>query len=344
LPRTSSDRQPADPASQLAAPASGQLGRSTGGPYRDAEAEPAWRPRGRHTLAARDARAGLALISPTILVVAVIVIIPIIWTIMMAFQRVRLINVRRQGIFGHYTLRNFEVVFTAQGFWSSLLTTVIYTVGATVGSIGVGLLVALALRSRFRGRGFIRGLMLLPYVAPVVAVTFCWTTMLDPTFGLINVWGQRFLGWDAGIPFLSQPSTALATVIVFETWRYFPFAFLFITARLGALPVDVEEAARVDGATPWQRFRFVVLPQLGPVLSVLIVLRFIFTFNKFDDVYLLTGGGAGTEVVSVKVFQYLQSRGDLGSAAAQALVLAAALVILMLIYLRANRRSEESAL
>jgi multiple sugar transport system permease protein len=278
-----------------------------------------------------------------VLVVTVIVIIPIIFTVIMAFQRVRLINIRRQGIFGQFTLRNFEIVFTSQDFWSSLLTTFIYTIGATMGSIAVGLIVALALRSRFPGRGLIRGAMLLPYVAPVVAVTFCWTTMLDPGFGLINDWGQRFLGWDAGIPFLSQPSTALATVIVFETWRYFPFAFLFITARLGALPADVEEAARVDGATPWQRFRFVILPQLTPILSVLLVLRFIFTFNKFDDVYLLTGGGAGTQVVSVKVFQYL-SRGDLGAAAAQALVLALALVIMMVIYLRVNKRSEESAL
>jgi multiple sugar transport system permease protein len=263
---------------------------------------------------------------------------------MMAFQKVRLINVRRQGLFGHYTLDNFVTVFSAQGFWTSLLTTLIYTIGGTVGSIAVGLIVALALRSKFRGRGLIRGAMLLPYVAPVVAVTFCWTTMLDPSFGLINAWGTQFLGWDAGIPFLSQPSTALATVIAFEIWRYFPFAFLFITARLGALPADVEEASRVDGATPWQRFRFVILPQLMPVLSVLLVLRFIFTFNKFDDVFLLTGGGAGTEVVSVKVFQYLQSRGDLGSASAQALVLAAALVILMFIYLRTNKKSEESAL
>jgi multiple sugar transport system permease protein len=133
-------------------------------------------------------------------------------------------------------------------------------------------------------------------------------------------------------------------VIVFEIWRYFPFAFLFITARLGALPGDVEEAARVDGATPWQRFRFVILPQLWPVISVLFILRFIFTFNKFDDVYLLTGGGAGTEVVAIRVYNYLVSRGDLGASAAQALVLAMTLVILMIIYTRASKRSEESPL
>jgi multiple sugar transport system permease protein len=299
--------------------------------------------RGR-TLAARDARAGLALISPTVLIVTVIVLIPIAWTVMIAFQKIKLINLRRTGLFGRYTLDNFVNVLTSAGFGSSLVTTFIYTIGGTVGSILVGLVVALTLRDRFRGRGLVRGAMLLPYVAPVVAVTFLWTTMLNPEYGLINAWGQKYLGWDAGIPFLSQSSTALATVIVFEIWRYFPFAFLFITARLGALPADVEEAARVDGATPWQRFRFVILPQLVPVISVLFILRFIFTFNKFDDVYLLTGGGAGTEVVAIRVYNYLVSRGDLGASAAQALVLAMTLVILMIIYLRASKRNEESPL
>jgi multiple sugar transport system permease protein len=304
---------------------------------------PTHKNRGR-TLAARDARAGVALITPTVLIVTVIVLIPIAWTVMIAFQKIKLINLRRTGLFGRYTLDNFVNVLTSAGFGSSLVTTFIYTIGGTVGSIVAGLIVALALRERFRGRGLIRGAMLLPYVAPVVAVTFLWTTMLNPEYGLINAWGQKYLGWDAGIPFLSQSSTALATVIVFEIWRYFPFAFLFITARLSALPGDVEEAARVDGATPWQRFRFVILPQLWPVISVLFILRFIFTFNKFDDVYLLTGGGAGTEVVAIRVYNYLVSRGDLGASAAQALVLAMTLVILMIIYTRASKRSEESPL
>jgi multiple sugar transport system permease protein len=304
---------------------------------------PTHKNRGR-TLAARDARAGIALITPTVLIVTVIVLIPIAWTVMIAFQKIKLINLRRTGLFGRYTLDNFVNVLTSAGFGSSLVTTFIYTIGGTVGSIVAGLIVALALRERFRGRGLVRGAMLLPYVAPVVAVTFLWTTMLNPEYGLINAWGQKYLGWDAGIPFLSQSSTALATVIVFEIWRYFPFAFLFITARLGALPGDVEEAARVDGATPWQRFRFVILPQLWPVISVLFILRFIFTFNKFDDVYLLTGGGAGTEVVAIRVYNYLVSRGDLGASAAQALVLAMTLVILMIIYTRASKRSEESPL
>ena len=86
--------------------------------------------------------------------------------------------------------------------------------------------------------------------------------------------------------------------MLFEGWRSFPFAFLFITARLQAIPESLEEAAMVDGATPTQRFRYIVLPQLLPTLAVLTVLRFIWTFNNFDDIYLLTGGGSGTQVVA----------------------------------------------
>ncbi len=211
----------------------------------------------------------------------------------------------------------------------------------TASAIGLGLVAALALRAPFRGRNLVRAAMLLPYVAPIVAVTFAWKTMLNPQFGVTNYWGTRLLGWDAAdrvpeprvsVRCLGIP-TALLTVIAFEAWRSFPFAFLFLTARLQAVPGTLEEAARVDGATVSQRFRYVLLPQLLPTIAVLSVLRFIWTFNSFDDIYLLTGGGAGTEVISVSVFNSLTARGDIGGAAAQALVLAAILAVLVGLYL-----------
>ncbi|MEU4428393.1 sugar ABC transporter permease [Actinoplanes sp. NPDC024001] len=295
----------------------------------------------------RENRAGLAYLSPTLIVVLVVVVVPILWTVMLAFQRIRLINLRRAGVFGEYSLANLETVLTSPGFWSSLWTTLIYTVGSTFGSIVLGLIAALALRGRFRGRTLVRASVLLPYVAPVVAVTFVWNVLLSPQFGLANDWGVRFLGWDRPIAFLSQREyalnllgwqveipLALFTVIAFEAWRYFPFAFLFLLARLQAVPHDLEEAARVDGAAPTQVFRHILLPQLSAVIALLCVLRFIMTFNKFDDVYLLTGGGAGTEVVSVRVYEFLTARFDVGAAAAQALVLALGLVVLLAIYLK----------
>jgi multiple sugar transport system permease protein len=299
-------------------------------------------------------RAGLLLIAPTLIIITVAVVIPILWAVSLAFQDVRLINIRGTGFVGEYTLDNFVAVLTSPGFLTSLWTTLVYSVCGTALAIGIGLTAALALRRPFRGRGVIRAALLLPYVAPVVAATFVWSTMLNPQFGVVNWFGTTVLGWDDPVAFLSQRSLpvsiigwevelpiALITVVLFEAWRSFPFAFLFLTARLAAVPEVLDEAARIDGATPTQRFRHILLPQLVPTIAVLCVLRFIWTFNNFDDIYLLTGGGAGTEVVSVRVFDYLTARGDIGAAAAQALVLAAILAVLVTAYLKLFGREEE---
>ena len=307
------------------------------------------------SLRQHEARAGLLLISPTILVVLLVVIAPILWTVVLSFQQLRLLQLRQASLFDEYSLDNFREVLGSDDFWGSLTTTLVYSVLGTTLAIGLGLVAALAVRRTFRGRGVVRALMLLPYVAPVVAATFVWEVMLNPQFGIVNHWGTTLLGWDEPIAFLSQKSAtvsplgfdvkvpvALLSVIFFEMWRSFPFAFLFLTARLQAVPDMLEEAALVDGATPTQRFFSILLPQLMPTIAVLALLRFIWTFNNFDDIYLLTGGGAGTEVVSVRVFNYLIARGDIGAASAQALVLAAVLIVLVAVYLRFAAREEKA--
>jgi multiple sugar transport system permease protein len=300
------------------------------------------------TLRQQENRAGITLLSPTLIVVLAVVVLPIAWTIFIAFRDLRLRDLREVGIFGGgFTLENFAGVFSSRGFVEALMTTVIYSVVGTALAIGLGLAAALIVRAPFRGRTLVRASMLLPYVSPVVAVAFVWQVMLDPNLGIVNAFGEDVLGWERPIPFLSQRSsditifgmslgipTALISVIIFQAWRYFPFAFLFILARLQAVPADLDEAGRVDGATPLQRFRYILLPQLSGVIALLAVLRFIWTFNEFDDIYLLTGGGAGTEVVSIGVFNRLTARGDIGASAALALVLAGLLALFLLLYFR----------
>jgi multiple sugar transport system permease protein len=317
--------------------------------------EPARPRRDRSARSREDRRTGYLLISPTVLIVAVMVVLPILWTFSLAFQQVRLLNLSTTGVIGDYSLENFKNVLTSPGFVDALVNTLVYSVFGTAGAIGVGLVAALALRRPFPGRGLVRACMLLPYVAPVVAATFLWKTMLNPQFGLVNHYGVTLLGWEEPIAFLSSSdpptifgvdlpvSTAMVTVVFFETWRSFPFAFLFLTARMQAIPDALEEAAMVDGAAPTQRFRHIVLPQLLPTIAVLTVLRFIWTFNNFDDIYLLTGGGAQTQVVTVRVYDYMINRSDIGAAAALALVLAAILAVLVAVYLKLFGRREEIA-
>ena len=135
----------------------------------------------------------------------------------------------------------------------------------------------------------------------------------------------------------------LLAAIAFEGWRYFPFAFLFLMARLEALSGDAEEAALVDGATPWQSFRFIVLPQLMPIIGLLAMLRTIWTFNEFDDIFLLTGGAAGTGVASVRIYNFLTVQRNVGAAAAQSVIISLILVALLLIYVLLLRRRGERA-
>ena len=135
--------------------------------------------------------------------------------------------------------------------------------------------------------------------------------------------------------------TALLTVIAFEGWRNFPFAFLFVMARLEAMSREPEEAALVDGAHSFQTFRYIVLPQLAPVIALLVVLRTIWTFNDFDDIFLLTGGGAGTQVASIQMYNLLTVQRNVGAASAQSVVLALLLILMLAIYVLILRRRGE---
>jgi multiple sugar transport system permease protein len=295
----------------------------------------------------RESRLGVMLILPAVLVVFLLVVLPLFWNVALSFQSARLINIQDVSLVGFdATLKNFDRVHSDREFWPVLRTTFIYTISGSILSILMGLWAALALRKSFRGRSIVRGLVLFPYVVPVIAAAFVWQVMLNPNFGITNVWIERlggnaidFLGTKSydvsmfGLFTLSVP-LALITVIVFEGWRYFPFAFLFILAALQSQSEAIEEAALVDGATISQRFWYITIPALKPVLSVLFLLRFIWTFNKFDDIFLLTGGGAGTKVITVKIVDWLLGRGDVGAAAALGLILAAILGVVVGLYFK----------
>jgi multiple sugar transport system permease protein len=295
---------------------------------------------GRSTRARRDARLAYLFVAPTVLVVVGLVLFPLVWNVSLSLRELRLIELRDFELFDpDVTLENYGRVIGSD-FWPLLGRTLVYAVGGTTLALLLGLWAALAVRGAFPGRGLVRGLLLFPYVVPVVAAALLWRTMLNPRYGIVNEWLQAVgLG---PVDFLLQRPQALVTVIVFEGWRSFPFAFLFIMARLQAMPRELEEAAMVDGASAVQRFRHIVLPQLTGVFAVLFLLRFIWTFNAFDEIYLLTGGAAGTDVISVQIYSWLFGRSDVGAAAALSIVLAATLAVSLAAYFRWFYR-EESA-
>jgi len=255
-------------------------------------------------------------------------------------------NTRNVLTSADFTLANFRKVFSAQEFWGVLRVTLYYTIFGTLGALVLGLFAAQILHQAFRGRAVLRGLFLFPYVAPVIAVAFAWVLLLDAgPGGTFNAMLQRLGATDAPVNFLGQKyidinlfgwrlqfPMALSTVIAFEAWRYFPLSFLFILARMQALSSEIFEAAEMDGATPLQQFWYLSLPQLLGILSVLFLLRFIWTFNKFDDIFLLTGGAAGTRTLTVDVYEQAFAVSNLGAGAAVAVVVFFVLLTFALLF------------
>ena len=307
------------------------------------------------TLLARERTLAFWMLAPTFSVVAAFVVFPVIWNLWLSFKPVSLADLRGPSLFAfNLTLKNFQKIFTDPDFGQILLTTLIYTLGGSLLSILLGLIAALLVREEFPGRSILRGLMISPYIAPVVAVTFTWSFILDPQLGVLNWLAVKNGLLAQPIPFLSQRwweveflgrtwrmPLALISVIFFEGWRYFPFAFLFILARLQSIPEELYHAAAVDGASPLQRFVHLTLPQLATVLSTLFLFRFIWTINKFDDIFLLTRGQAGTKVLTIKVYDYAFGEFNIGAGSAVAMVLFGILTLFLLIYFRWIQRESD---
>ena len=235
---------------------------------------------------------------------------------------------------------NFARVFDGTEFWNVLGVTLFYTVFGTIGALVMGLFAAQLLDRSFRGVGVLRGLFLFPYVAPVIAVAFTWVLLLDPFSGSVNALLIQMGVTDTAINFFGERPLALIMVTAFEVWRYFPLSFLFILARMQAIDTDMFEAADMDGASPFQQFWYLSLPMLLGILSVLFLLRFIWTFNKFDDIFLLTGGNAGTRTLTVNVYEQAFAISNIGAGAAVAVVIFACLLAFSWFFFRFISREE----
>ncbi|MFG5381488.1 carbohydrate ABC transporter permease [Yoonia sp. R2-816] len=239
-----------------------------------------------------------------------------------------------------FTLDNFRRVFDGQEFWSVLWVTLFYTVFGTIGALVFGLFAALLLNKSFKGQGILRGLYLFPYVSPIIAVAFAWILLFDPFSGSANALLIQMGVTEESINFFGQRPLALIMVTVFEIWRYFPLSFLFILARMQSIDSDMYEAADMDGASPFQQFWALSVPQLLGILSVLFLLRFIWTFNKFDDIFLLTGGNAGTRTLTVNVYEQAFAVSNIGAGAAVAVVIFGCLLLFSAFFFRFISREE----
>lgn len=284
-------------------------------------------------LAGRQRRAnlfGLTMMAPAALIFLVIILGPMIWGISLAFNRVQPINLKMRFV----GLRNFVSILSDPGFLSTLAVNIEFALGSLALETVFGVLIALLLNQKFYGRAVVRSLAIFPYLVPVVVATAVWKWMFNDTYGIVN---QVLMQWgmiEHRIAWIADPDYALFGVIVVNAWRSFPFIVIATLGRLQNIPRQLYEAARIDGANSWEMFWDITLPQLRSVLVVAVFLRFIWDFNDFNTIALLTNGGpAGrTQTIPILIYHLAFGQMQLGPAAAVADLGLVALTVFFVLY------------
>ncbi|MBS7454187.1 sugar ABC transporter permease [Microvirga sp. 3-52] len=230
-------------------------------------------------------------------------------------------RIGRTGVF--VGLENYQLLWEDSIFWLSVFNTILYTVAASILKFMLGLWLALLLNEHLPLKAIIRAVVLLPWVVPTVlsAIAFWW--IYDTQFSIIS-WALLELGWiSSPINFLGDPNNARATVILTNVWRGIPFVAITLLAGLQTISPSLHEAATLDGATSWQRFRFITLPMLSPLIAVVMTFSVLFTFTDFQLIYVLTRGGPlnATHLMATLSFQRAIPGGQLGEGAAIAVAM-----------------------
>ncbi|KLO22808.1 ABC transporter [Marinitoga sp. 1197] len=235
------------------------------------------------SLREKDARFGWKLVLPTVILISLLILYPVFYNIYLSFFEVSISDTPNKFV----GLQNYKEILFDSSFWKSFGITILFTLTTVIGSILVGLGVALLMNREFPGRNIVRALILLPYVTPLIAIVFAWKYIFLPIDGPLMQFLANF-GMNPGNDFVNNPNNAFWVVSIFNIWRNFPFVYLMLLSRLQSIPSDYYEAAEIDGASDWQKFLYITLPELYFVIASVALLRGIWNFYKFDEVYLMS--------------------------------------------------------
>lgn len=242
-------------------------------------------------------------------------------------------------------LSNYLEILTSSDFPLFLWNSVLYAVSTTVLSLVVGLSLALVVNQKIRGGNVLRTMMIFPYLLPTLVVIFIWKFLFDPNIGVLNQW---FVEWglvSEPIAFFSTIQWAMASVVVTSVWKFGSFAFFILLARLQAIDPNLYERARVEGASTWQSFRDITIPHLRGAILIILLVRGIWMFNKFDIIYLSTRGGPldATRTLPIWVYELAFDSVNFGGATALAGIMFFLLAAVAVVYFKAFEPEKEVA-
>ncbi|MFC7405684.1 carbohydrate ABC transporter permease [Georgenia alba] len=285
---------------------------------------------------ARRTIAPYVFVGPAALLFLCFSLVPIVIAVTLSFQETATLGEGRWvGLDNVATMAGDALLRTA------LLNTLVFTVGTVPTAMVIGLTLAVALNRPLPGRSVLRAAFFVPMVAAGVVVGVVMSWIFNGDYGVLNnLLETAGLG---RVPWLTSPSFAMLTLVIVVVWTRIGFCMIIYLGALQSIPSDLHEAASIDGASPWTRFRRVTWPLLGPTTSILLILNVVFSLQAFDVIYVMTGGGPGfsTTVLIQYIFRTAFADARMGYAAALGLLLVAILLVFTLLRHRASRRAEE---
>lgn len=273
------------------------------------------------------------LILPAVLFILLVVAYPVTNSLWMSLQNYNLTKPKSNGFVG---LLNYITAFHDPLFYQSLKNTIIWIVFGVGLQFLFGFILALLLNKNFKLRGFIRAIILVPWVTPGVLIGLMWTWMYDGNYGIINDILHRLGIINNFIPFLAKPNTALPAIIVTIVWQGIPFFAIMILAGLQSIPNELYEAADVDGGKRLQKLIHITLPSIKNTIFVTTMLRVIWVANSIDVIFSMTGGGPGYASQTLSVYAFTKAYGslDFGYASTLSIILTMILMVVAVFYLR----------
>lgn len=289
-------------------------------------------------LGRKDRRLGMILVLPMVLFMLVLVAYPLINLFQLSVQNYNMLSQSTKFV----GMRNFQKVLGSNDFWLSLGRTLVYAFGTLIPCAALGTFFAVLLNEDMPMRSFIRSFVMFPYLVPMVVTCAIFRYMFNDLVGVMDHLAVTLGLAEDTLNLFGTYNLAMVGVILVSVWKYAPMIMIAVLGKLQTIPKDYYEAAQVDGATRWQQFWRITFPFILPPLTVVMLMRFIFLFNKWDIIYLLTGGGPLNATATLPMMLYSQafSSYNLGRAAAIGVVMFVILLIISRFYYKLNEMAE----
>ena len=294
----------------------------------EAASLPAAGPPRRRSRGLSERRLATYMVAPSMALIALVALWPIIYAIWLSLHEYSLIQAGVSRFAEPFGLGNYQDALASSEFWHATRITVVFTVASVFLETVLGLAMALIMHSAFRGQGLLRTVVLVPWAVLTVVTAVMWKTIFDPNLGFVNTLLGTSTVW------LGEEPQALLVMIFADVWKTAPFMALLLLAGLQVIPSEVYEAAKVDGATAWQRFRRITLPLLTPALLVALIFRTLDALRAYDLPKVLTNGANGTETLSLIAARTFQENRLYGEGATLSILTFLIVMIISFTYIR----------